>query len=224
MLATHHHLVLRLRMSGAIRLLLYAFMAWTGRTLPLHRNIAVFADHSSCVIIEAHALGLLVQGEWGSKSYLRARQLSSIVYCSNERSSWMNGVFFKMFLVSFFFIQCKFYRFNDLIIFITSSLVWIRVYQVSVIEEAMVWIGITHWRIINMPDFRLPRWCKWDLHCSGILCSIDWRFVTDISGQPIGPIFKGQAVQEECQEHLGTQVQRECCGRWLVIRERDTSH
>ena len=26
--------------------------------------------------------------------------------------------------------------------------------------------------------------------------------VTEVSGQPIGPIFKGQAVQEECREHL----------------------
>jgi len=34
------------------------------------------------------------------------------------------------------------------------------------------------------------------LRCCAILCSIDFEFVTDILGQPIGPILKGQAVQE----------------------------
>jgi len=28
----------------------------------------------------------------------------------------------------------------------------------------------------------------------------------DVSVQPISPIFKGQAVQEECLEHVGTQL------------------
>jgi hypothetical protein len=28
----------------------------------------------------------------------------------------------------------------------------------------------------------------------------------DLSVQPISPIFKGQAVQEECLEHVGTQL------------------
>ena len=27
---------------------------------------------------------------------------------------------------------------------------------------------------------------------------MEWYFVTDVSGQPIGPFFKGQAFQEEC--------------------------
>jgi hypothetical protein len=35
-ITTHLHLVLRLRMNGAIPLLpLYSFMVWTGKTLPL---------------------------------------------------------------------------------------------------------------------------------------------------------------------------------------------
>jgi hypothetical protein len=35
-MTTHLHLVLRLGMNGAIRLLrLYVFMSWTGTTLPL---------------------------------------------------------------------------------------------------------------------------------------------------------------------------------------------
>jgi len=30
-----------------------------------------------------------------------------------------------------------------------------------------------------------------------MLCRVDWQSVTDVSGQPIDPTFKGQAVQEE---------------------------
>jgi len=36
-----------------------------------------------------------------------------------------------------------------------------------------------------------------DLRSSGILCNVDWLLVNDVSGQPVGPIFKGQAVQDE---------------------------
>ena len=32
--------------------------------------------------------------------------------------------------------------------------------------------------------------------------------VTDVSGQPDALIFRGQAVQEECLEHSGTQLYR----------------
>jgi hypothetical protein len=36
----------------------------------------------------------------------------------------------------------------------------------------------------------------WDLRSSGMLRSIDWLLVADVSEQPICPIFNGQAVQE----------------------------
>jgi hypothetical protein len=49
---------------------------------------------------------------------------------------------------------------------------------------------------------------------SRILHSIDWWPVTDGAGQHISPTFKDQAVQEECQEHLGTQLHREWCRWW----------
>jgi len=55
-----------------------------------------------------------------------------------------------------------------------------------------------------MRDFSLPLPWKWDLSSSSILLSADW-YVTDVSGQPISPIFEGQAVQEYC-EHLGMQL------------------
>jgi hypothetical protein len=36
-----------------------------------------------------------------------------------------------------------------------------------------------------------------DLRSSEILCSVQGPFITDVSGQPIGPMFKGQEIQED---------------------------
>jgi len=33
----------------------------------------------------------------------------------------------------------------------------------------------------------LPPPCRWHIHSSGILRSVEWQFLTDISGQPIDP-------------------------------------
>jgi hypothetical protein len=46
-----------------------------------------------------------------------------------------------------------------------------------------------------------------------MLRSIDCQLVTDVLEQPVMPIFKGQAVQRECQEHLGMQLYRERCAQ-----------
>jgi hypothetical protein len=40
------------------------------------------------------------------------------------------------------------------------------------------------------------RGVKWYLRSSPILRRVQWQFVADVSGQPIGAFFKGQAVQE----------------------------
>ena len=45
--------------------------------------------------------------------------------------------------------------------------------------------------------------------------------VNDVSGQPIHPIFKDQAVQKARQEHLQMQLYSKWCGQCLVLRERD---
>lgn len=42
-----------------------------------------------------------------------------------------------------------------------------------------------------MCDFKLPSRCRWDLHTPGILHSVKWQFLTDVSEQPTGPIFNG---------------------------------
>jgi hypothetical protein len=39
-----------------------------------------------------------------------------------------------------------------------------------------------------------------------ILRSVEWQFLTDVSEQPIGPIFKGQAVQENETNILSRKV------------------
>jgi hypothetical protein len=51
--------------------------------------------------------------------------------------------------------------------------------------------------IKHQRDFRLPPRCRWDLRSSGILRSVEWQFCTEVSGQPIGPIFTGQDFQKE---------------------------
>ena len=50
-------------------------------------------------------------------------------------------------------------------------------------------LKIWRWK---MRDFRLPSRCKWDMHTLGILRSVECYFLTDVSGQPISPIFKRQ--------------------------------
>jgi hypothetical protein len=50
-----------------------------------------------------------------------------------------------------------------------------------------------------MPLHSSPEFC-WEkkvliiLCSSGIFCSLEWQLVTDVLGQPIGPVFKDQAV------------------------------
>jgi hypothetical protein len=45
-----------------------------------------------------------------------------------------------------------------------------------------------------MRDFKLlPRYI-WDLCFSGIWRNEAWKLLTDVSGQTIGPIFKGQEI------------------------------
>jgi hypothetical protein len=48
------------------------------------------------------------------------------------------------------------------------------------------------WVMWNAHDFRLLLLCKWDLLSSDMLHNTDRYLVTDVSGQPIGPILKGQ--------------------------------
>jgi len=42
----------------------------------------------------------------------------------------------------------------------------------------------------SVRDFGLPSWYKLDLRSFGTLDSVDWWLVTDVFGQPIGPILK----------------------------------
>jgi len=41
----------------------------------------------------------------------------------------------------------------------------------------------------------LQPWCKRDIRSSGMLRSVDWYLITDVSVQIIRPIFKRQAAE-----------------------------
>jgi len=45
-------------------------------------------------------------------------------------------------------------------------------------------------------SFTSPKLCR-DLLSSEILCSVYGPFITNVSEQPIGPIFKGQEILED---------------------------
>ena len=57
-------------------------------------------------------------------------------------------------------------------------------------------VWTTCWLNINLRDIRLAQWYKWDLRSSGMLISVGWQLITDVSPQPIGHFFKGQIVQD----------------------------
>jgi len=66
------------------------------------------------------------------------------------------------------------------------------VMQICVINILSMWWILC---MMNILDFTPSTRCKWGLRSSGMLHSVDWWLVTDVSGPPIGPIFKGQVVQ-----------------------------
>ena len=69
----------------------------------------------------------------------------------------------------------------------------------------MLWVGtfnLLKYSLIRVAILMSQAYLLWQAYlnnkCSfGILRSVEWQFLTDVSGQPVGPIFKGQAVQEE---------------------------
>ena len=49
----------------------------------------------------------------------------------------------------------------------------------------------------------------WDIRSSGLLRTVYWYFLTDISGQNIIPNFRGQEFQEHGTEMLSRNVRKE---------------
>jgi hypothetical protein len=64
-------------------------------------------------------------------------------------------------------------------------------------KHRLEWLSLLGSYTHFMLDFRFSSRFKWDLCYSVILRSVDWLLITDVSGHPIFPIFKCQAVQEE---------------------------
>jgi hypothetical protein len=53
-------------------------------------------------------------------------------------------------------------------------------------------------RVEEIHGFRLPPRCKWDLRSSGVLLSVNWQLLTDMSRQTVGHTCKQKASQEKC--------------------------
>jgi hypothetical protein len=68
-------------------------------------------------------------------------------------------------------------------------------------------------------DFRLPLLSRCELRLSRLLRSEKWEFITDVSGQQIGPIFRGQ-------EFVKVPDARHCCGssNWSLPEKAVTNN
>jgi hypothetical protein len=55
-----------------------------------------------------------------------------------------------------------------------------------------------HFRVEEIHDFRLTPRCKWDLCFSGLLPSVNWQLLTDMSRQTVGHMCRQKASQEKC--------------------------
>jgi hypothetical protein len=58
---------------------------------------------------------------------------------------------------------------------------------------------------------------SWDLRSSGVLRGVVWQFYVDVSGQPNGPIFKGQEVQKFLTLEDGTDTLSRNVGKGLAL-------
>jgi hypothetical protein len=69
--------------------------------------------------------------------------------------------------------------------------------------------------------------CRWDLCSYGIFHSVEWQFYTDVSGQPISPIFMGQVTLEYGADKLSQNVPTEytlCCRIFQKIADLKELH
>ena len=48
----------------------------------------------------------------------------------------------------------------------------------------------------HLLDFRLLPWSRWELRSSGLLRSVWWQFLTDVSGRPFDSIVKGKELKK----------------------------
>jgi hypothetical protein len=62
----------------------------------------------------------------------------------------------------------------------------------------------------------------WHRRCSGILLSVEWKFRTDVSGQPIGSIVQDRGVQEEEVTTWPLKMERAGCPETLAQNYQST--
>jgi hypothetical protein len=64
-------------------------------------------------------------------------------------------------------------------------------------------LNVTGNQNTSMRDSRLPPQCKYDLRCFGIPLSVEWYFLTDVSGKPIFPSSKIKTASPLKMEPIG---------------------
>ena len=57
---------------------------------------------------------------------------------------------------------------------------------------------LTYGQVLTALEFRLSLRCQSDLRSSGMLHSVGWPLLTDISGIPVGSTCKRQSTHEAC--------------------------
>jgi hypothetical protein len=58
-----------------------------------------------------------------------------------------------------------------------------------------------------MRDLRLPPWCAWDLRSFGILGSVEWKFLAEVSGL-VGPDILSRNVSKELPFYVAWHPKR----------------
>ena len=71
-------------------------------------------------------------------------------------------------------------------------------YQAFTLDSLLSATYFGHFRVEEIHDFRLPPRCKWSLRSSGLLHSVNWQLLSDMSRQTVGHICKQKAPQAKC--------------------------
>jgi len=70
--------------------------------------------------------------------------------------------------------------------------------QIFTLDSLLSAAYFGHFRVEESHDFRLPPRCKWSLRSSGLLYSVNWQLLTDMSRQIVGHMCKQKASQTKC--------------------------
>jgi len=69
-----------------------------------------------------------------------------------------------------------------------------------------------HFWVEEIHDFRLPSRCKWDLRSSGLLHSVNWQLLTDMSRETVGHV-QAKSIPRKMLDYWRRN-------RWVVPKRR----